>query len=72
MDKLDEQLGKAEELKKVCDNYYSEIQRLQNENATGKDLIASLDRKLKIKSIWNRIWRVLAALLAFLLALSHI
>lgn len=73
MDKnIEDKLAEASDLKGVTANYYAEIQRLQAENAFEKDLIASLDRKLKIKSIWSKIWGVLALLLSLLLTITNI
>ena len=57
-------------LREKVDNYYSYIQRLQKENAEAKDLLESVETKLRIKKFWAELWAWVAALLAALLAIK--
>ena len=57
-------------LREKVENYYNYIQRLQKENAEAKDLLATVETKLKIKKAWAELWAWVAALLAALLAIK--
>ena len=57
-------------LKEKVENYYNYIQTLQRENAEQKDLLQTVETKLKIKRLWAEIWAWVAALLATLLAIK--
>ncbi len=57
-------------LKEKVENYYQHIQFLQGQLATAKDLLQSVETKLKIKRRWAEIWAWVAALLAALLAIK--
>ena len=57
-------------LREKVENYYNYIQILQRENAEQKDLLASVENKLRIKRLWTELWAWVAALLAALLAIK--
>ena len=59
-----------ENLKEKVEHYHGIIEKLQLENAEQKDLIQSLENKIRIKSLWSKIWAALVALLTALLALK--
>lgn len=68
--KIEEAVTTINGLKEKVENYYEHIQFLQGQLATAKDLLASVETKLKIKRLWAEIWAWLAALLAALLAIK--
>lgn len=70
MTTTNDKIKNIDELKKTIDNYYAHIQSLQGQLATAKDLLASVETKLRIKKAWAEIWAWVAALLAALLAIK--
>ena len=68
--KIEEAVKTTDELKATIDNYYQHIQYLQGQLATAKDLLATVETKLRIKKFWAELWAWVSALLAALLAIK--
>lgn len=68
--KIEEAVITINGLREKVENYYNYIQTLQGQLADTKDLLASVETKLKIKKLWAELWAWVAALLAALLAIK--